>query len=89
MTGYQNSLYTGDDFVYGRAIVVEQIDFVQTVTIEQRQATGGRNIDSVVEIDAQHVAFGLHHTDDSVAIAADADPVIQRIGRVVEFRMHT
>ena len=83
----KNSLDAVDDLVDGRVLGVEHVDLEQPLPVEQLEAARGRNVDRVVEVDADHVALRFHDADDAVALAADADPVAERVRAAVELRV--
>ena len=55
--------------------------------VEELEAARGGNVDRVVEVDADHVALRFHDADDAIALAADADPVAERVAAAVELRV--
>src|SRR5574340_533203 len=42
------------------------------------RARGG-NVDGVVQVEAEHLAFRLHHADHAVALTADAQVAAERV----------
>ena len=42
--------------------------------VEQLEPARGRDVDRIVEVEADHVALRFHDADDTVAVAADAVP---------------
>ena len=66
---------------------VEDVDLHQSLTIEQRQRPPHRNVDAVVEIESQHLAFRFHGADHAVGLAADTHALAQRRSIAEQFAM--
>ena len=73
----------GDQDAFGRirhllgrgSLSVEEVNFHQPFLIEKAQGACCGDIDPVIEIEAQHLPLGLHHSDDTVSLACDSHPL--------------
>ena len=65
-----------------RVLLVQHVDLEQAFAVEQLERARRRDVDGVVEVEADHRALRPHHADDAVALAADA----QRLRRARSHR---
>ena len=79
MARFENSLDSCYNFIHRRAFGVADIDFHYAFAIKHLQCSRRRDVDRVIHIDTKHLPLGFHYTYHTIALAAHAHSLSQRI----------
>ena len=60
------------------ALLIQDVDLHQAVAVEHRHRATDRDVDRVIEIEAEHLSLGFHASDNAVGLSTDADTFTER-----------